>query len=88
MKIKLLDKEASKWWGSEKDIVWAYRKGKDYWLIKPEEKSDPVPKNEKSGGVKRKFNLKHLYIASFIGAAMGITLSSALYIYLLMKNVL
>ena len=88
MKIKLLDKETSKWWSSQKDIIWAYRKGKDYWLIRPEEKSKLAPKNEKKKRIKQKFNLKHLCIASFIGAMTGVILSFALYIYLLIKNAL
>ena len=85
MKLKIYDKQTSKWWSGEKNITWAHKNGDDWWLIKPEEKIEPALGNGKTK-TKQKFNPRYLCMAAFIGAMSGVCLLSIIYIYLLIRN--
>jgi hypothetical protein len=84
MKIKIRNKQTAKWWGTDKDIIWAVQGGEDWWLLKPENKK--APSSEKGSKQKREPSSRPLITAVLLGVSSAIISVAAIYIWLLIKH--
>lgn len=84
MKIKVWNKQTSKWFNGEKDITWACKRGEDWWLVKPPKNSDEPPKEKESQ--ESRFTLRDFFMSVLIGGGFGMGVSACFYIWLLIKN--
>ena len=86
--MKILDRESIKWWGKQKEETWAYKQGKDWWIIKPKRKIEPVSLRKEKIEPKEEVNWSRIWVASLAGAVLGVGVFSLLITYLLLKNAL
>ena len=84
MKIKIRNKQTAKWWGSDKDVIWAVQDNEDWWLLKPDGKK--APSSEVSPKQKRESSSRPLITAILLGVSSAIISVAAIYIWLLIKH--
>ena len=85
MKIKVWNKQTSKWFSGEKDITWARKRGGDWWLVKPEDKSQSSLPSKESEASNQGFGVRDVIIAVLLGGIIGIASLFFVYIWSLIK---
>ena len=80
--MKILNKQNRKWWGNRKDTTWAFKKGEDWWLLKPEKKNLKTPPQKKKSAKKEQGVFRQMCEVAFFSVmtAIGLFVISALVI--------